>query len=174
MATLHLELEIDSDVHPELYARLASIERSAARLEKLRQLAATGLIWEITRLHGPAFRDAEAVEPTPLASPPVGLAGGPAPPVDAGAVADHPPVVPEDVPVLVDVVDEAEMDGAAIEDPPPAALSVPVPEGIEPRTPAPFMPVPPAPAPVPADVPHGRTRSARMRRMKESGLFQSG
>ena len=61
MATLHLELDIDSDVHPELYVRLASIERSPARQEKLRQLAATGLIWEIVRLHGPAFSEPKLI-----------------------------------------------------------------------------------------------------------------
>jgi len=169
MATLHLELEIDSDVHPELYARLASIERSAARQEKLRQLAATGLIWEIARLHGPAFSQPEAVDPAGPRSLPADL-GDLASTVDAGSAIDHAPLVPEDVPVLVDVVDETEMDGAAIEDPPPGVLVVSAREGLEARGPAPFT----CASPSPVEVPHGRTRSARIRRMKESGLFQSG
>ena len=168
MATLHLELEIDSDVHPELYARLASIERSAARQEKLRQLAATGLIWEIARLHGPAFGVPEVVDPADPPPPPVDLGGDPASAVDAGSVTDHAPVVPQDVPVLVDVVDEAEMDGAAIVDPPARALAAPAREGPDPRGSAPFA------SPSPVEAPHGRTRSARIRRMKESGLFQNG
>ncbi|HEX7640365.1 MAG TPA: hypothetical protein VF457_18380 [Burkholderiaceae bacterium] len=170
MATLHLELEIDSDVHPELYARLASIERSAARQEKLRQLAATGLIWEIARLHGPAFSVPEALELAEAAPRPVELGGDPAPAVDAGSVIDHAPVVPQDVPVLVDVVDEAEMDGAGIEDPPPGALVLRAREGAEASGSAAFA----SASPAPVEVPHGRTRSARMRRMKESGLFQNG
>ena len=168
MATLHLELEIDSDVHPELYARLASIARSAARQERLRQLAATGLIWEVARLHGPAFGVQEAVDSSGLSPQPVQPGGDPASAVDAGSVTDHAPVVPQDVPVLVDVVDEAEMDGAGIVAPPPRALAVPAREEPETRGPAPFT------SPSPVEAPHGRTRSARIRRMKESGLFQSG
>src|SRR3954468_18955748 len=104
MATLHLELDIDSDVHPELYVRLAQIERSPARQEKLRQLASTGLIWEIARLHGPAFSEPEAVAHAPA------LHAGDDPAaqaVDAGSASEHAPRVPDDVPMLVDVVDDA-------------------------------------------------------------------
>ena len=152
MATLHLELDIDSDVHPELFVRLASIERSPARQEKLRQLAATGLIWEIARLHGPAFSEPEAVT---LASPDLhGAALAPA--IDAGSASDHAPLVPEDVPLLVDVVDEAEIGGGA------AAMRPLV------------LPEAPLAAPSPVEASGGRTRSARIRRMKESGLFQNG
>ena len=173
MATLHLELDIDSDVHPELFVRLASIERSPARLEKLRQLAATGLIWEIARLHGPAFSEPAAATLVAPTGPPLDLGNAVAPAIDAGSVGDHPPLVPEDVPLLVDVVDEAEITGDGTKDatlslvPPPlaasdAALSRPSP--IEPT----------ARSTPPIEVPSGRTRSARIRRMKESGLFQNG
>jgi hypothetical protein len=170
MATLHLELDIDSDVHPELFVRLASIERSPARQEKLRQLAATGLIWEIARLHGPAFSEPAAAT---LVAPPLDLGGAVTSAIDAGSVGDHPHLVPEDVPLLVDVVDEAEITGDGSKDaalslvPPPLAASDSASSGPSPGEPA----VRPTPT---IEVPGGRTRSARIRRMKESGLFQNG
>ena len=167
MAILHLELDIDSDVHPELYVRLASIERSTARQEKLRQLAATGLIWEIVRLHGPAFSEPEAVTaPSPSRADDVLPRA-----VDAGSVSDHPAVVPENVPLLVDVVDEAEIGGdvaaaLSLVPPPPTAGDVAA------RRPATDNAA--VLAASPAEPPGGRTRSARMKRMKDSGLFQNG
>jgi len=173
MATLHLELDIDSDVHPELFVRLASIERSPARQEKLRQLAATGLIWEIARLHGPAFSEPAAATLVAPSAPPLDLGDAMAPAVDAGAVGDHPPLVPEDVPLLVDVVDEAEIGADGAKDatlslvPPPLAASEP-PSFASPSQEPPARPIPPI------EVPGARTRSARIRRMKESGLFQNG
>jgi len=173
MATLHLELDIDSDVHPELFVRLASIERSPARQEKLRQLAATGLIWEIARLHGPAFSEPAAATFVAPTGPSLDLGDALAAAIDAGSVGDHPPLVPEDVPLLVDVVDEAEINGDDAKD---AALSL-VPPPLAPTEPAPRRQSAqePAIAPVsPIEVPVGRTRSARIRRMKESGLFQNG
>jgi len=168
MATLHLELDIDSDVHPELFVRLASIERSPARQEKLRQLAATGLIWEIARLHGPAFGELMAVTMAAPAGPGEQLAQG----VDAGFVEDHAAIVPEDVPMLMDVVDEAEMAAGAPETAVPA--SAPAADRVEDAAPPPSEPPPPAIAPPPRDAAGGRTRSARIKRMKESGLFQNG
>jgi len=172
MATLHLELDIDSDVHPELFVRLASIERSPARQEKLRQLAATGLIWEIARLHGPAFSEPAATLVAPT-GPPLDLGDAVAPAIDAGSVGDHPHLVPEDVPLLVDVVDETEIRGDGAKE---AALSsVPPPLAqAEPAARQPLDDEPAAPAASPIEVPSGRTRSARIRRMKESGLFQNG
>ena len=173
MATLHLELDIDSDVHPELFVRLASIERSPARQEKLRQLAATGLIWEIARLHGPAFSEPAAPTLVAPTGPPLDLGSAAAPAVDAGSVGDHPHLVPEDVPLLVDVVDEAEISGDGAKDttlslvPPPLAATEPAPR-------QPLNDEPAAPPVSPIEVPGGRTRSARIRRMKESGLFQNG
>ena len=163
MATLHLELDIDSDVHPELYVRLVSIERNSARQEKLRQLAATGLIWEIARLHGPAFGELEMVTLAPAEPPPA---------VDAGAVADHAPVVPQDVPLLVDVVDEAEIGGGFAHAAPSPSGSFPVvvDGGLAEPT---VHEVPAGVAPA-IEAPSGRARSARIRRMKESGLFQNG
>ena len=168
MAILHLDLDIDSDVHPELFVRLASIERSPARQEKLRQLAATGLIWEIARLHGPAFSEPVAVTLAPPPDPDETSAAA----VDAGSADDHVPIVPEDVPLLVDVVDEAEMAGGGGE---PALRLVPAPDTtVDDGPPRPSAPeAPPTPS-APAEASGGRTRSARIRRMKESGLFQNG
>jgi len=168
MATLHLELDIDSDVHPELFVRLASIERSPARQEKLRQLAATGLIWEIARLHGPAFGELMAVTLAPPPAPGEQFAPG----VDAGFVEDHAAIVPEDVPMLMDVVEEADMPAVA-EEPAVSAIS-PATDRVDEDAPRPSEPPPPAIAPAPRDGTGGRTRSARIKRMKESGLFQNG
>lgn len=52
MAALHFEFVVDSDVYPELHAALASIGSAESRGERIRQLAATGLLWEAVRIHG--------------------------------------------------------------------------------------------------------------------------
>jgi hypothetical protein len=49
---LRLELDIDADVYPELHATLTSLVSDASRGERLRQLAATGLVWETVRQSG--------------------------------------------------------------------------------------------------------------------------
>lgn len=54
MPTVRLEFELDSEVYPELHAALASMRSARARAERLRQLAATGLVWEKVRIHGAA------------------------------------------------------------------------------------------------------------------------
>ncbi len=155
MPILHLEVDIDSEVHPELFARLTALARLGAREERLRQLAATGLIWEIARLHGPSLAIPGSGElpvgetPRPsggAATAPSDQAG----PVDAGTVDDHPVRMPTDVPMLTDIVTEAEA-GTAIN----AAAPVEVP----------LMP----------DIRRGgKAGSARLKRMKELGLFQNG
>lgn len=66
MPVLHVALDIDSDVYPELHAKLASLQRPEARAERLRQLAASGLVWETVRIHGPAAFQLPAPDPTPL------------------------------------------------------------------------------------------------------------
>jgi hypothetical protein len=50
MPVLHLQIDIDSNVHPELHAMLASMGKSVPQAERLRQLAAAGLIWEHLRI----------------------------------------------------------------------------------------------------------------------------
>ena len=52
MAVVHVELDIDGDVYPELYAVLAALRQPMLRDERMRQLAAMGLAWEAVRLHG--------------------------------------------------------------------------------------------------------------------------
>lgn len=195
MAVLHLELEVDSDVYPELYLKLASLPRPSAREEKLRQLAAHGLVWEIARLHGPAVFDIAAPSAMPMrveqvvdhaaeasAAPAAQAAGAswspnavdsndeaaipesvaaefdpgievdlaldafdamPAAPSDAAV----PPPLPPELPVLLDVVVEAD----------------PVPVAAAPRAP-PRAPSPPS---------HRAARSSRIARMKQRGLFQN-
>lgn len=54
MGLLRLELDIDADVYPELHATLTSLVSDASRGERLRQLAAAGLVWEKLRIRGQA------------------------------------------------------------------------------------------------------------------------
>ncbi|MCR5883807.1 hypothetical protein LRS03_13445 [Rhizobacter sp. J219] len=66
MPTLRLEFELDSEVYPELHAALSLLKSSRARAERVRQLAAAGLVWEKVRLQG----SAAVVEPLPAPAPP--------------------------------------------------------------------------------------------------------
>jgi hypothetical protein len=93
MAVLHLEFDLDSEVYPELHDLLASIGSGVSREERLRQLAAIGLIWERTRLRA----QADIVE-----SMPVSVAAG----VPAGPVVS---ALARQFPVLTDVVDPGEV-----------------------------------------------------------------
>ena len=54
MATVRLEFDLDSDVYPELYAALSGLRTKQARTERMRQLAASGLVWENVRIYGAA------------------------------------------------------------------------------------------------------------------------
>jgi hypothetical protein len=164
MAVLRLELGIDSDVYPELYAKVASLERLEMREEKLRELAATGLIWEVLRLRG-----ADSLRVAPPATPEPPPTGSPSA-VDAGTLEDHSPHVPQNVPVLLDVVDEAELARAgltpAAPDPVPGFAANPpmAPQGVAEAASAASL----------AQATVTKARSARMKRMKDSGLFQNG
>ena len=93
MAVLHLQFDIDSEVYPELHDLLGSIGSDASREERLRQLAAIGLIWERTRLRA----QADAVE-----SVPASVAAS----VAVAQVASAPSRL---FPVLTDVVDPQEV-----------------------------------------------------------------
>jgi hypothetical protein len=154
MSILHLEVYIDSEVQPELFAKLTSLERLGAREERLRQLAATGLIWEFARLHTPALAISHSAElPGDVGLPRVGAAVAPSSDtgtVDAGMVDDHPVRTPADVPMLTDIVTEAEADVDI-----KAAARAEVPRVQDTRT-------------------GGRAGSTRLKRMKELGLFQNG
>ncbi len=92
MAAVRLQIEVDADVQPELYVALAALSRPASRSERLRQLAASGLIWEHLRLSQ---------------SPPAQRLPG-APDV-AQTQRD---TAPGEVPVLWDVIDAASMASA--------------------------------------------------------------
>ncbi|WOB07561.1 hypothetical protein [Piscinibacter gummiphilus] len=59
---MRLEIDIDSEVYPELHAALSALKSTRARAERLRQLAATGLVGEKVRLHGSAAMAAPAVD----------------------------------------------------------------------------------------------------------------
>jgi hypothetical protein len=52
VAAIRLEFIVDGDVYPELHAALSSIGSDEARGERVRQLASTGLVWELVRSHG--------------------------------------------------------------------------------------------------------------------------
>lgn len=54
MAVVRLQFEIDRDIYPELYATLSALSGAGARAERLRQLAASGLVWENVRIYGAA------------------------------------------------------------------------------------------------------------------------
>lgn len=75
MPTLRLEIDLDSDVYPELYATLDALRSARARGERLRQLAATGLVWELVRVRGPvALGPATAPGTRPPPEPPPAVA----------------------------------------------------------------------------------------------------
>jgi hypothetical protein len=78
---LRLELDIDADVYPELHATLTSLVSEASRGERMRQLAAAGLVWEKLRIRGQAALNGVA-EAAPLGGS--GGSSGPAlPPAPA-------------------------------------------------------------------------------------------
>lgn len=121
MSVIQLQVDVDSDVHPELHAILASIGTGGSQAERLRQLAATGLIWEHLRLNlrpslAPAASmpacgrgvDSDRLEPTSAlptqhSSEPGGagtLAGGAQRPVD-------------ELPILHDAVESSVVERSA-------------------------------------------------------------
>ena len=165
MAIVHVRLDVDSDVHPELYAMLSAIDRAASRVERMKQLASSGLIWEHLRVQGPVQAQVDielgadqAVEPAPAAPPP------PAPTVveDTASPAKRAPRPragpARNLPVLYDSVELGEVDGrqrAAAEENATEAL----------ETSADAAPPPPAQKTGPRP---------RLMRMKEKGLFNNG
>jgi hypothetical protein len=68
---LRLELDIDADVYPELHATLTSLAGDASRGERLRQLAAAGLVWEKLRIRGQAALHGVAESVPGSAMPPM-------------------------------------------------------------------------------------------------------
>ncbi|WP_280151638.1 hypothetical protein [Piscinibacter sp. XHJ-5] len=157
MANLRLELDIDSDVYPELYAKLLTIVTPGGRSERVRQLAASGLVWEMLRIEGhapPIARRPAGTQPSARPAVPgfVDLAiDAPAPAADAAQAR---------LPVLTDVLEPMAVtparEGAEESDDPPLP---------ETRHTQPLWP-------------HGSKRPpstrSRLMRMKERGLFKNG
>ena len=158
MAVIHLEFDVDSDVHPELHAMLSSIGSGLSQGERLRQLAAIGLVWETYRLQGqlpspfsePAAQAADAIA-APPATPP---SSEPSAPPEV----DHHVDRARELPVLFDVVhpDEATRLIAAIGK--HSANSAAAGSDAD---------------PVPA-IPQKTPTRPRLKRMKEKGLFKNG
>jgi hypothetical protein len=67
---MRLEFEIDSEVYPELHAALSALKSTRARAERLRQLAAAGLVWEKVRLHGTGVPPEPTARVEPAPAPP--------------------------------------------------------------------------------------------------------
>lgn len=160
MTTLMLEVEVDSEAHPELYDVLAAVGRTDLRCERLRQLASGGLISE--RLRQQARAPAQAApgpaasverERAPAAPPPRAAVAPAPPPVHATPTAASKPSA-HALPVLRDVVEV-----------PPAAS-------------APSSAVPDArrsadAAPTGGAAPPAGGARSRLARMRASGLFSN-
>ena len=144
MAVLHLEFDVDSEVYPELHELLAAIGSEMSRKERLRQLAAIGLIWERTRLRA----QADVVEAMPMSVAAV---------VSATLAASAPA---RQLPVLTDVVDPSEVIGTN------QAVALHGGTADESRVGAndPVHDVPEA---------RQKAHRSRLKRMKEKGLFKN-
>ena len=176
MATLQLQVEIDSEVHPELYAVLSAIGKASLRPERLRQLAAGGLIWEHLRAQprldagaGAALAEtARAADSSALGRALARTRA--APPAELAPAAEEPPV-------LQDVVEMAAVQSA----PRPRTRAAPERRaGAVAADPEPTA-APPAPddapaAAMPADETAAKRSGPRSRLllMKERGLFKNG
>ena len=77
MAVIRLTLDIDSAVHPELHAMLSEVGSDAAREERMRALAASGLAWERFRMLSQAPATAQPATAAAWVAPAV--AGAPTP-----------------------------------------------------------------------------------------------
>jgi hypothetical protein len=151
MAVLHVQFDIDGEVYPELHDLLASIGSDVSREERLRQLAAIGLIWERTRLRA----QADVVESVPVSVPvavPLSVAS-----VVSATLAGS--ASSRQFPVLTDVVDPAEVPGPNQ----PVAMHAAADDS---RVGA-NDPV--------HDLPDAREKAhrSRLKRMKEKGLFKN-
>ncbi|MCW5665336.1 MAG: hypothetical protein KIT35_16005 [Piscinibacter sp.] len=174
MATLELLVEIDSDVHPELYALLASVGRASLRPERLRQLAAGGLIWEHLRAQprldaaaSPALAEAaRTADRSAIARAAVRSVEVPA--VESVAI-PVPAAPPEPPPVLQDVVEIAARPPRVRAAVPPRRL--PPPRQAEAAPPAAAAPPEPLPEFAGGKKPGPRSR---LLLMKERGLFKNG
>lgn len=191
MPTVRLEFELDSEVYPELHAALSALRSSRARAERMRQLAAAGLVWEKVRLQGPATSlDPTTPMPTLLQTP----VPAPMPPAALDRRAERRGKRPSreevaqvirELPVLTDVVvdvrplhappDEDIHDEAHDEPAPWAAMNA-YPDGIAAQSAdddGDGAGMPDAAFHVTA-LSHKPATHSRLMRMKERGLFKNG
>ena len=70
MPTIRLEFDVDSELYPELHAALSRLGSTRARGERMRQLAAAGLVWENVRIHGAAAIGPNAASDAPVDASP--------------------------------------------------------------------------------------------------------
>jgi hypothetical protein len=158
MAVVRVEIDIDSDVYPELHAALAALRQPMLREERLRQLAAMGLAWEAVRIHGAAVTQVPARQALAAETPAIGSRSAPRAPAKSPARKVRPEASePAQLPVLVDIVSAsaAELDRPPHEDPA---------DGPDP---------PVDPMPVTA-ANRGSGARSRLMRMKDRGLFKNG
>lgn len=183
MAVISLQVDVDSDVYPELYARLRAIDRPEAREERLRLLAASGLVWEAVRMHGPA---ATAEPPRVPPAPPAPAATAPRrPPAEVPRIqhvdlaidveAPGPPPADETVPLLLDVVHEMS-EPMPLDEPMMNATVVPLRADDDATHHVAAIADEDSPLPTPLDDSLRRpaARSARLKRMVDRGLFKNG
>ncbi|NRF65828.1 hypothetical protein HLB44_02390 [Aquincola sp. S2] len=180
MAVLRIELDVDSEVYPELHALLAAIGSEASRGERLRQLAATGLVWEVVRIRGyPASLVARAAtEPLPAAEPAeVAKAAVPRRATVRRAAAPTAPAAPFTPPAPGAPGSADFVDLALNAVPPPAPEPWPgvvheppvLNDVVEPDPAGPTITVLPDPP-----LEHRTSTRSRLQRMKEKGLFRNG
>lgn len=174
MPTVQLEFELDSEVYPELHAALCALSSTRARAERMRQLAAAGLVWEKVRLHGAA-----ATVMPPEHSPAIATHADVSPLPPANAEAPRPrsrrprpsrqeiEQVLRELPVLVDVV--ADVIAPAHEPAHEPAATDGAMEGADDDA----LEMPEAALHVTA-LSHKPATRSRLMRMKERGLFKNG
>lgn len=177
MPTLQLQVEIDSEVHPELYALLAAVGKASLRPERLRQLAAGGLIWEHLRAQprldaaaSPALAEtARAADRSAIARAAVRSVS--VVPVEA---APEPAPAPEEPPVLQDVVELTTRPAPRSRGRTAAAAPATAAEAA-PAAPAARVEEAPAPAAPLPEFAGGKKPGPRSRLllMKERGLFKN-
>lgn len=157
MDVFHLEFDIDGLAHPELHDTLAVLSDPSSRGERIRQLAMTGLIWERLRLQPDGVRESRLQLGAPSTAKRLALVPG-AVPTTPNATG---------LPVLRDVVSDAEMDSHTGSHLPAAAESLPFADDPQHATASTASGAATSEAPV---VHMPGTRS-RLMRMKSRGLF---
>jgi hypothetical protein len=181
VTVIRLELAVDSEVYPELHAVLTAICDAASRGERLRQLAATGLVWETVRIHGASVTRIErASDPLNAEPPPVvdiaGRVGAKSAARTAGRRASGSSNQSDFVDLALNAVPAAEPTAA---DPLDSRV-----HGGSPDVPAQHIPMlfdvvnPPPRLGATAEPSPGRVHKtvvrSRLLRMKEMGLFKNG